>query len=99
MEKTQAMKTTKNILVIKELYGEEEVNVYELPNDEKEAAEVAKTLFNHDLEEERENSSDVDENNTFWDDETQNGQIQWISLSEPSGLRRTTYDITSIKKR
>lgn len=68
-----------NVLVVHDL----------IEDNEKEAGEQAKKMFDNDLRIERESGYvKVDENNTWWDEEYQNGQIAWL----PNG--RSTYDVT-----
>ena len=96
--KTESKK--QNVLVVHELGCDtEDVVVYELPNNEEEAAQAAKSFFLQDVEEEKENSSDIDESNTYWDDDAQCGQIRWLSLDLRDNHKRATYDVASITKR
>lgn len=86
-----------NVLVIKEHYDEEEVVVYRLPEDETEAAKAAKKIFFEDLEVEKaECASDIDVNNTWWDDASETGQLQWNLYDANGILCRATYDVTFV---
>lgn len=53
--------------------------VYLLSNDISEAKRQAKELFLADVETEKQEESTMDENQTFWDDEEEYGQIVWYS--------------------
>lgn len=81
-----------NVLVIHDLGQEEEVMVYELPDDNEKAIIQAKKMFDEDvLVEKEEGTTPIDENNTWWD-ESGYGQIVWYDNS------RATYDVTYTSK-
>lgn len=78
-----------NVLVVKEHYDDEEVEVFDLSDDEKKAEEQARKMFFQDVqEEEAEGHTRIDENNTWWDQEESRGQIMWADNT------RATYDVT-----
>lgn len=80
-----------NVLVVKEHFDEEFMEVYMLSPDDKKAAEQAKALFLADVEEEKRESPSFDENNTWWDDTGAYGQIAW-------DFGKATYDVTNAEK-
>lgn len=82
-----------NVLVIHELYENGDVEVFELPDDDKKAEEQAKKIFDEDLKtEQKEGSVRVDEKNTWWNKEDSCGQIAWVDNT------RATYDVTFTSK-
>ena len=70
-----------NVLVIRDLFDSfaDETLVYLLSNDISEAKRQAKELFFADVETEKQEESSLDENQTFWDDDGEYGQITWSS--------------------
>lgn len=83
----------RNVLVIHDLYDDQEVEVFELSENNDKAKEQARKIFFEDLNtEQKEGSVRVDEKNTWWNKEDSCGQIAWVNNT------RATYDVTFTSK-